>query len=85
MHPFHDIVVSGQAGKEAIVCLFDATRRPEVVARRDPKARPAAGSASFEAGGETADEATRTTTFLRELSLGKKEKRGVSETVGGPY
>ncbi|CAN0531137.1 unnamed protein product, partial [Ectocarpus sp. 8 AP-2014] len=25
VHPHHDIVASGQAGREAIVCLFDAT------------------------------------------------------------
>lgn len=85
MHPFHDIVVSGQAGKEAIVCLFDASRRPEVATRRDPEAHPAAGSAASEAGGEAADGATRAPTFLRELSLGKKEKRGVSKTAVENY
>lgn len=76
VHPRRDIVVSGQAGKEAIVCLFDATGRwPEEsdrVGREGGDARAAGSGAT----------AATTPVFLREFSLGRKEKQGVRERVG---
>ena len=91
VHPYEDIVVSGQAGKEAIVCLFDASHRPEAGRReRDPghgSTRTAGAGGGGAGGGVGVDAAGAagaagesggtTPLFLRELSLGKKEKRGV--------
>lgn len=68
MHPHKDVVVSGQAGKEAIVCLFDASREIKAGRRRAD-----GGSA---AGAEVAA-VEAPPVFLREMSLGKNEKRGV--------
>lgn len=64
MHPHKDVAASGQAGKKAIVCIFDASRHAEPVKR--------GASASSTAGG-----AGQPPLVLRELSLGKKETRGV--------
>lgn len=73
MHPRRDIVVSGQAGREAIVCVFDATRRwPE-----DERGGREGGDGRASGTGATATAATPV--FLREFSLGRKEKQGVRE------
>lgn len=73
MHPGRDIVVSGQAGNEAIVCLFDATRWPE-----DDDRGGRGGGGDGRASGSGATTAA-TPAFLREFSLGRKEKQGVRE------
>lgn len=70
VHPHKDVVASGQAGKEAIVCLFDASRKVEA----DRRGSDAGSVAEAGAG---AGAANPSPAFLRELSLGKKEKRGV--------
>lgn len=81
VHPYQDIVVSGQAGKEAIVCLFDASHRPEV-GRRERKRDHDAQLAEGDLGGYAAGaDGAGTPFFLRELSLGKKERRGVRDSV----
>lgn len=77
VHPHNDIVASGQAGKEAIVCLFDASCR---VQDRHAEAEADSPRTSHAGRAEKPRDGDKVTPpmFLRELSLGKKEKRGVS-------
>lgn len=76
VHPHEDVVASGQAGKEGIVCLFDASRKIET-GQHD--SHP---DSVVEAHAEAA--VGLPPVFLRELSLGKKEKRGVRCCVFTP-
>lgn len=76
MHPHHDIVVSGQAGKEAIVCLYDATRRRSEGSSVHGSEEEE-GTRTAPVSGAAAAAVAAPTVFLRELTLGKKETRGV--------
>lgn len=68
VHPFEDILASGQAGKGAIVCFFDTSLQDDAgVADGD----------SWLTTETVASGAGATPLFLREISLGENEKRGV--------
>ncbi|CAB1106253.1 unnamed protein product [Ectocarpus sp. CCAP 1310/34] len=83
VHPHHDIVASGQAGREAIVCLFDATQRRSGAGgggRRGSQENDSSDSRTAAEAAEPSEGATAVPApvFLREISLGKRKARGVA-------
>ncbi|CAM9891815.1 unnamed protein product [Ectocarpus sp. 12 AP-2014] len=83
VHPHYDIVASGQAGREAIVCLFDATRRRTGAGgggRRGSQENDSSDSRMAAEAAEPSEAATAVAApvFLREISLGKRKTRGVA-------